>query len=1106
MENTKPHSRIIIARGALAAEAILLREVHNWVRTSTAQPQLLGRTLGILVPSRSLREHISALLVRRIRPALAGLSVRTLHGFAVEILERTGEKSPVASFLVELLIRRHACWEPFLREELQHLKDGMGSVVGTVLDFLEAGLEEAHVEALEELLGSRGKSREIHRAIAVLRVAARSLADMNRFSVGILSSCLSRAKEALEQGVAFPKEQGPIIVHGFAETTGLATDFLETLIKTYQCIVILDHPPRPGHWSQKDPSSAFTHRLMSRLLPKAIVREDPELSPEPQSIEIFHAAGAQAECREVALRIQALIRKRVRPEDIAVVARRLDPYILALRTQFRRLGIPFSGISAQGPMHRAGRFLQGLLELLRRDKGCPMELWLELLDQGLIQASPPGKQELILALRCLGAARITQVAALKLDMLSERWPKGYPLPMRLGLTEEELDGQIVAPRPRVPLEALNGIQKLAHSIQNAISSWQNVQMEISAHLSRLEELVSKELGWAQSHPAMLTLGAIFQELEHEIPPGVPLSYEEFLLILDGLFKQHGRLPLGGNGAGVQVLEVMEARARTFQHLFLMGMNRDFFPRPIREDPLLPDSVRQLILPLLPDIPIKSTGFQEERYLFCQLLSSAPHLVISWQSTDEDGKPMAASPLVDGLILSTEVQPARASTASKPPAPCLRPAMEHAMELGLEGRRVALGAALRVCMEDLGKRYAIAWQAPEVAQVRLAILKEMDPDLRTQEGRMVASSAGPYMGFIGPIDLAEDPRKPDPYVTTLETMASCPWQSFLKHILRLEVPQDPLEALPQITLLEIGSLVHSVLEKIASRHLGEAAPRTLEQACMARPIAIAWPEEAELKRIVRQEAQRLLWEQGMDLLWLHQVLCTRAMPYILVAKEVDWSPDGSLPQVLGVELEGKLKVKAAGMEVAVRFRADRVDLESDGLLLTDYKVGRSISREVVKEKTKADHFLRAVARGERLQAVTYAMAATGKGSVVGRYLFLKPDLEPGQRVFRVQGHQVEFQEALQGVLDSLMRGWMDGVFFPRLVDPEGKEEPDRCRYCEVSSACLRGDSGARARLLKMAQAISSVAPDSGSWESSFLRLWQLPAAGKKKKQEEEAVDS
>jgi len=50
------------------------------------------------------------------------------------------------------------------------------------------------------------------------------------------------------------------------------------------------------------------------------------------------------------------------------------------------------------------------------------------------------------------------------------------------------------------------------------------------------------------------------------------------------------LPRGG----VPVLTVTEARGRTFDHLFVLGLNAGSFPRPLGEDPLLPDAVRSAL--------------------------------------------------------------------------------------------------------------------------------------------------------------------------------------------------------------------------------------------------------------------------------------------------------------------------------------------------------------------------------------------------------------------------------------------------------------------------------------------------------------------------------
>ena len=93
------------------------------------------------------------------------------------------------------------------------------------------------------------------------------------------------------------------------------------------------------------------------------------------------------------------------------------------------------------------------------------------------------------------------------------------------------------------------------------------------------------------------------------------------------------MPMGGSGGGVQVLSVMEARARTFRHLFVVAVNRGLFPRALAEDALLPETLRaRLAADVLPHVPLRARSADEERYLFAQLLSSAPSVSLSLPST------------------------------------------------------------------------------------------------------------------------------------------------------------------------------------------------------------------------------------------------------------------------------------------------------------------------------------------------------------------------------------------------------------------------------------------------------------------------------------------
>src|SRR4029079_18900500 len=105
-------------------------------------------------------------------------------------------------------------------------------------------------------------------------------------------------------------------------------------------------------------------------------------------------------------------------------------------------------------------------------------------------------------------------------------------------------------------------------------------------------------------------------------------------------------PLGGSGGGVACLQVVEARACTFERLFVLGLVRGRFPRNVREDPLLSDEVRRVWTDVLRYLPLKSVGRDEERVLFDQLVRAAEHVHLSWVTLDGAGKALLPSVLLE----------------------------------------------------------------------------------------------------------------------------------------------------------------------------------------------------------------------------------------------------------------------------------------------------------------------------------------------------------------------------------------------------------------------------------------------------------------------------
>jgi len=364
-------SRVFLGRGALRVEARLLAEVRQWHEAVRADPARLARPLCILVPSRSLKDHVSATLVREIG-TLAGVVVQTHQATALQILGRAGLQAPAGAQLLPVLVRQRAREVPVLRVDLDDLDDGYGAVLAAASDLLDAGLDEATAAPVRERLAAERGSAWT-RAAGVVDVALAVQTALREHGLGRLPDVLVRAREALEAEPAW-FAPGRLVVHGFADATGLVSEFVAALLRGRSALVLLDRPPDPANPAELDLGASFVAPLAATL--STTLGSAPELDDDPapeRPIARFRASGTDAEVRAVARRIEALLAADVRPEGIGIVMRMPALYTAALRTQLARLGIPASGVAVSGPRSVLGRRVVFLLELLRKRERIPAD-------------------------------------------------------------------------------------------------------------------------------------------------------------------------------------------------------------------------------------------------------------------------------------------------------------------------------------------------------------------------------------------------------------------------------------------------------------------------------------------------------------------------------------------------------------------------------------------------------------------------------------------------------------------------------------------------------------------------------------------------------------
>ncbi len=737
--------RVLVLRGAIATESHLLAELCALARAGVDDPRLLRKPVIAIVPSRSLREHLSARLVELHGRAVSGISIQTLDGLVASILVRTGESTGSDNALLPALVRQLARREASLREPLDDLSRGYAPVVGEVTDLLDAGLESAHADAVIELIDEASRGALAKRAAAVVRVAARASEQLEDLGIAHLSTRVRRVCELIDENPERVLPARAVFVFGYADATGLQMDLIEMLLRRCGACVYLDHPADPDEPTNPDPGVAFSDRFSARMR-GAVGVETLDLSESPSrpEVRVLRAPGLEAEVRGVANRVRDALDAGVQPERVGVVTRNLDLYRSALRIQFGRLGIPISGIDPREVVAPADRRrILALQALLLAGRRASVELWLDLL-----HALPPTAQEsaplsaeersdLRVAFHASGLARLVDM-----ERFGARADGARPRLPRRGLALDA-DGTPVAPRRKLPAGRFVLAVSAARRVSEHLAIWPE-RAALSDHLDALESLVAEHLCWPPDNSARIEL---FARTEAAGSGNFELDREDFGLYFDARTKEMLRLPVGGAGGGVAVLSVEQARSRTFERLFLIGLSREVFPRPIGEAPLLPDGLRRRLRAVLPDLPVKSEGYDEERYLFAQLLSSSSNTVVSHPEVDEDGRRRPASPLLERLRSSDSEdlpgfwQPAECAD-SRP----LRTAYEHAQIAGLSGTRDQFARALRVAVEERSQFNRIPLRSRAIAETKRGPRREYRFSKNGIRAAVTASSSARITDF------------------------------------------------------------------------------------------------------------------------------------------------------------------------------------------------------------------------------------------------------------------------------------------------------------------------------------------------------------------------
>jgi ATP-dependent helicase/nuclease subunit B len=680
----------------------------------------------------------------------------------------------------------------------------------------------------------------------------------------------------------------PVFAYGFEDLTGAEWSLLEALAGRADVQVSLPYEPArvafaslrrtaddlsslaAGRIEELAPrSSEYAHPALAHL-ERTLFEEAPAAGELDGAIRFFEGAGVRGTLELVADELLALIRGGMPPERIALVAPSLDGWRAPLETVLGGLGVPYA---VESRVRLGGTPLgHALLQLLRY-------AWLD-----------GGRRELFAYLR----SPYSGLGRPSVDFVEGRLRgRAIHTPARV---EEEAEKLREAPVPQLaelraaasPTAAVRGL--IRAMLRSAYGTDAPPAGETSRHDLR-------------SYDAVLRL---LDELEGFAALAGELEPEDVVAALE---HAEVRLASAGEAGRVVVLDLMRARTRSFEAVFVLGLEEGSLPRRSRVSPFLDEDERRALGARLE----RPDQVSRDRYLFYTACTRATRrLYLVREAATDDGAPREPSPFweeVAGLFDPEDV--ARATS---------RRALS-ALTWGLETaptERERVRALARLAADDADAARALAeandWQR-RLARARSAFQRGT-----RLENRVLLESLGAKTTFG---------------VTELERFADCSSAWLFERI----VSPKTIDAVVDPMLR--GSVAHSALHKFYAglpKELGHdrVTPENVEPAVgfLRRCLddALRGGVRLELTELQAAELEESLWR---DLEGFVRDESTSPLQLAPRRFEVGFGSDRSAPELQrglplgdGLHLSGKI---------------DRIDVDpySARGIVQDYKSGRTV---------------------------------------------------------------------------------------------------------------------------------------------------------------------
>jgi ATP-dependent helicase/DNAse subunit B len=681
----------------------------------------------------------------------------------------------------------------------------------------------------------------------------------------------------------------PVFAYGFEDLTGAEWALLEALAARTEVTVSLPYEPGRAAFAALGRTASDLAGLASGVeelppryevvappalahLERALFADEPgDAPPLDGVVRFFEGAGSRGTLELVAEEVLALARGGTPPERIGLVVPGYERLRGALETVLGSFGVPYA---IDGELRLAQTpLVHALVSLLRFawGGGTRHDLFAYLRSpfSGLERRSVDFVEGRLRGRAVQAAERVVEEA--------ERL-RGAPLPALEELREASDPVEAVRELAERMLRDAYGLE---HPPANASG-----RLDLRAY-ETLRRLLAELAGWHELS-GDLTREDVLTAVERAALPRRP----------------------GDEAGRIAVVDLLRARTRRFDAVFVLGLEEGSLPRRRPGSPFLDEDARRALDERGARLQ-RPDSVEQDRYLFYTACTRASRrLYLVREAADDDGSPREASPFwheVDSLFDADDV---RRWTRRRPLSALTWPLEEAPTE------RERLRALAELASHDAAAAEALArangWER-RLERARGAFRR---PTRLTNP--LVLEQLGSRTAFA---------------VTELERFADCSSAWFVERFL------DPRTIDAEPDAKQRGSVAHNALHRFFSRVPAELGVEKLEpqhveaatglmRRCLDEALAGV---RMDLTEMQERELDQTLWR---DLAALVEEECESSSPLVPRRFEVSFGSDRAAPELQrGLEL---------GSGLTLSGKIDRIDVDPFGArgVVQDYKSGKS----------------------------------------------------------------------------------------------------------------------------------------------------------------------